>query len=172
MTYFNSLENATGIVDVFMDRQEKYKYALTLAQEMLREQSHLPTLDRELIAAYTSYLNSCEYCFGSHKEFAISLGANEDDLSIFTFEKNSNHRLGPILDYVRVLTLSPSLLTQEDKDLVIEAGFTEEELKDAIAVSALFNFYNRIVEGHGIEPNENYEESTARINSHGYDKRY
>lgn len=173
MTRFQSLKETSGIVDVFMERQDKYKYALTLAQDLLRENSYLSPIDRELIAAYTSFLNSCEYCFLSHKKFAESLGATESDWVIFTFDQEINHRLSSILKYVRTLTLSPSLITNEDKDLVIEAGFTEDELKDAIGVCAIFNFYNRIVEGHGIIPNdETFENSATMINNHGYDRRY
>jgi len=149
MTYFDSLQNATEITDVFLQRPNKYMITLTLAQELLREDSHLSSKDREIIAAYTSYLNGCEYCYGSHKEFAKSLGADEVDLSIFDVNNGSNN-LQPILEYVEKLTKSPSSLTQEDKDKVISFGFTEEELKDAIGVCAAFNFFNRIVEGHGI----------------------
>lgn len=172
MSYFNSLENASGITDIFFERPSKYMASLTLAQELLREESHLSPLDREIIAAYTSYLNQCEYCYGSHKEFCKSLGASDEDLSIF--ESNTvEHRLAPILNYVEKLTKSPSSITQLDKDLVIQSGFTEEELKDAIAVCAIFNFYNRIVEGHGIKANESsYSSSADMINAHGYDRRY
>ena len=171
MPYFESLKNAKGIVDVFMNRPSKYSVALTLAQEILREESHLSPLDRELIAAYTSYLNNCSYCHGSHKEFCISLGATQEDLEIFSDEHN--HRLSPILKFVKVLTISPSFVNQELKDEVINAGFTEEELKDAIAVCAAFNFYNRIVEGHGIEENANtWKQAADMINRFGYDRRY
>jgi uncharacterized peroxidase-related enzyme len=172
MTYFDSLKNASEITDVFFQRPNKYMAALTLAQELLREDSYLPSKDRELVAAYTSYLNGCSYCYGSHREFAASLGADEVDLSIFDSE-SSAHKLQPILDYVKKLTKSPSSLSQEDKDKVIASGFTEEELKDAIAVCAAFNFFNRIVEGHGIKSNEaTYKTSAEMISKHGYDRRY
>jgi uncharacterized peroxidase-related enzyme len=171
MTYFDSLKNAKGITDVFFERMDKYKFFLPAAQELLRETSHLSDLDRELIAAYTSYLNNCQYCFGSHREFAISLGATDEDLEMF--KHPYGHRLGPILEYVKYLTLSPSDVSLELKNKVIDAGFTEEELKDAIAVCAIFNFYNRIVEGHGIEANqETWKPSAIFIKDHGYDQRY
>lgn len=170
MSYFTTLQNATGITDVFFERPQKYNGALSLAQELLREPSYLSALDRELIAAYTSYLNECEYCYTSHKEFAKSLGATDEDLAIFY--ETTSHRLHPILEYVKKLTKNPSSLTQEDKNKVISLGFTESELKDAIAVCAIFNFYNRIVEGHGIKANDSYEFAAKRINDHGYDNRY
>lgn len=169
MTHFESIKGARGIRDVFMNRPDKYKQALTLAQELLREPSHLPPLDRELIATYTSFLNGCQYCYGSHKTFCISLGATEEDLDF----SNPQHRLKPLLEYVRTLTLSPNLTYPHLRDDVLKAGFTEEELKDAIAVCAIFNFFNRIVEGHGIEANaDTWDASAHFINEHGYDRRY
>jgi len=167
MSYFDSLEHATGIVDVFLERPNKYAVALTLAQELLREPSHLSPLDRELIATYTSYLNQCDYCYGSHKEFCLSLGATEEDLAF-----SESHRLAPLLHYVKALTLNPSSVHRDLKLAVMEK-FSEEELKDAIAVCSAFNFYNRIVAGHGIEANaETWKTASESIQTHGYDRRY
>ena len=160
--FFSYLNEKSGIMDIFMKNYKKYSGALTLAQEVLREPSSLSPKDREIIAAYTSKINGCRYCHGSHEEFSKSLGASDSDAN----------RLGPILKYVKKLTLSPSSLTKSDYDQVLDNGFTEEELDDAIAVCAAFNFYNRIVEGHGIQPQQNYVKDNQMINSVGYDQRY
>ena len=171
---FDSLSNAKGIVDVFMEKPSKYGVALTLAQEILREDSALTPLDREIIAAYTSNLNGCEYCCGSHTEFVLSLGGSEEDvLAINNSDNLTGHRLDPLLSYVKKLTKDPSSISEDDKQSAISTGFTQEELKDAIAVCAIFNFYNRIVEGHGISRNEEtWEPASKMINSYGYDRRY
>jgi uncharacterized protein YciW len=60
----------------------------------------------------------------------------------------------PILAYLRKLTLSPSRMTDADSRAVFEAGWTEEALFHAISVCALFNFMNRIVEGCGVQTDE------------------
>jgi uncharacterized peroxidase-related enzyme len=170
---FQSLANAKGIVDVFMENPKKYGVALTLAQEILREDSALPALDREIIAAYTSYLNGCEYCCGSHTEFVLSLGGTEEDvLAINNSENFTGHRLDPLLSYVKKLTKDPSSISDDDKNTALSAGFSQEELKDAIAVCSIFNFYNRIVEGHGISKNEEtWAAASKMINDYGYDRR-
>jgi alkylhydroperoxidase family enzyme len=87
-------------------------------------------------------------------------------------EETQNHRLSSILNYVKKLTLAPSTISNEDKLLVNEAGFSDEQLKDAIAVCAAFNLFNRIVEGHGVTPKETYKDSAEMIKKHGYDRRY
>ncbi|MFZ9224028.1 MAG: carboxymuconolactone decarboxylase family protein [Ilumatobacteraceae bacterium] len=160
-----------GIGAVMAERPQKYMMLMTFAQEILREQSHLTPADREVIAAYTSKLNGCEYCCGSHTEFAKSLGAGADDLAVVEHGNIDAHRLAALLAYVRKLTLAPSTICEADKQAVHSAGFSEEELKDAIAVCAAFNLFNRIVEGHGVAPHADYTMAAKMINTHGYDRR-
>ena len=172
MSYFSSLSEAKGIVDVFKENPQKYMASLTLAEEFLRQPSTLSPKDREIIATFTSHLNGCKYCFGSHKVFSISLGASEDEINKVISENYSDHRLALVFDYVKKLTVSPSSLTKKDFDAVLESGVLEEELKDAVAVCAIFNYFNRIVEGHFISENsETWELAAKMINASGYDKR-
>ena len=50
-----------GIGNVFQERPNKYMLLMAFAQEVLRETSHLSPTQREVIAAFTSRLNGCEY---------------------------------------------------------------------------------------------------------------
>ena len=160
-----------GIGAVMRDRPDKYMMLMAHAQEILREPSHLSPTDREVIAAFTSRLNGCEYCCGSHTAFAESLGATPDDTRVIETLDTTGHRLSALLEYARVLTLSPSSISAAHKAAVHDAGFNEDELKDAIAVCAAFNLFNRIVEGHGIAPRDDYSSDAQQINTHGYDRR-
>lgn len=172
---FKSLKNAQGIVDVFQERPEKYMPSLVLAEQLLREPSHLSSAEREIIATFTSSLNKCNYCADSHTAFAESLGVESKDIQDIVSQNYKTHRLSYVFDYVKKLTLSPSSLTHEDFNLVIESGVTEEELKDAIAVCAAFNYFNRIVEGHFIhthpEGSKGFTEVAGMITKYGYDRR-
>jgi hypothetical protein len=59
-------------------------------------------------------------------------------------------KLRPLIAFVRKLTLTPAKMTQADADAVFAAGWDESALHSAIAVCCLFNFMNRLVEGHGV----------------------
>ena len=75
-------------------------------------------------------------------------------------------RLTKVYNYVRVLTYNPAEISKELFDAVIESGVSEEELKEAIAVCAAFNYFNRIVEGHGIKHDiDGYVEDGRRMNA-------
>ena len=172
---FESIQPVKGIRDVFKypNDSAKAKVIFAVAQEVLREPSVLSSADRELIAAFTSSLNKCEYCAGSHTVFAIEQGTDTEVIKAVTSGNYADHRLAPIFDYVSVLTRTPSEISVDLYNKVIDNGFTEEELHDAILVCAAFNMYNRIVEGHRVERNEDTWDQAAKvISSIGYDGRY
>src|SRR3954467_1944420 len=61
-------------------------------------------------------------------------------------------------------------LTREDVDAVVAAGWSEEAVYDAITVCALFNFYNKWIDGTGVGdmPAAAYEVSGQRLKEVGY----
>lgn len=172
---FTSLKTAQSIVDIFQENPNKYMPSLVLAQQILREPAHLSPAERELIATFTSNLNKCAYCADSHTAFAESLGVDVEELEDVLNQNYEEHRLSFVFDYVKKLTLNPSSLTPNDFNLVIDSGITEEELKDAIAVCAAFNYFNRIVEGHFLpthpEGSKGFAQIANIITEHGYDRR-
>lgn len=168
-----SVPSGETISSIFSKDSDKFLPLLSFAQNILRDPGFLEPHDREFIAAFTSSLNQCKFCTGSHKVFAISIGANKKELEEAIDGNYENNKLKTILDYVKILTLSPSSLTQSDVDAVLKSGFSEEQLKEAIVVCAAFNMFNRIVEGHGIEENsDSWEISSDMINKFGYDRRW
>ena len=62
-----------------------------------------------------------------------------------------SEREKPLFHYLKKITLSASKLTESDAKAVYQAGWTEEDLHDLILVACLFNFYNRLLDGHGVK---------------------
>jgi alkylhydroperoxidase family enzyme len=78
-------------------------------------------------------------------------------------------QLKPLLRYVGKLTSSPSKITPADAEAVLAAGWDERALHDAVAVCALFNMMNRLVDGLGITAGAQYFETSAdRLHGQGY----
>jgi uncharacterized peroxidase-related enzyme len=172
MSFFTSLKNATSIINIFQENPKKYMPSLTLAEEVLREPSVLDPVVREVLASYVYKLNNCEYCWGSHREFALSLGYPEDKMDQVLLGISEDAKLLALMKYVGKLTLTPAEISEEDFNEVLSSGVSEEELKDAIAVCAAFNYYNRIVFGHGLKANaDTWKPAAEMISSHGYDRR-
>jgi len=57
-----------------------------------------------------------------------------------------------MLDFAVKLTESPRSMSESDVAMLREAGFSDVGIHDIAQVAALFNYYNRIADGLGIDP--------------------
>jgi len=154
MPFFPSLPSDASTKHVFTAHPEIYSHWVRVSEAILRGPSPLTPAQRELIGAYVSSLNSCQYCYGGHRAAAELFGIAPqaiDGLIQDLATAPIDSKLRPILAFVKKLTLTPARMTQADADAVFAAGWDEKALHSAIAVCCLFNFMNRLVDGHGIE---------------------
>src|SRR4051812_1168670 len=70
MPHVPTAPDTFGIRSLFAWRPETAAPLTALAETLLRGPSTLPRGDRELIAAYVSALNGCEFCRRSHGAIA------------------------------------------------------------------------------------------------------
>jgi uncharacterized peroxidase-related enzyme len=128
---------------------------------------------RELIAAYVSGLNACVYCHGTHVGVAVACGVAPDLIEALLADIETaplEAKMKPILRYARKLTLSPAQVAEADAAQVYDAGWGDDALYSTALVTALFNFYNRLVDGVGLSLREDYvPEAAARLSTKGYD---
>lgn len=118
----------------------------------MRGESPFTAGERELLFAYVSGLNACDYCFGAHKAIAHAFGVEESLFETMQNDLDSSgvaEKLKPVLAYVAKLTSSPSKVVAADARPVYEAGWDERALHDAVAVCSLANFMNRFVDSTG-----------------------
>jgi uncharacterized peroxidase-related enzyme len=156
MPFFKSLPPDAGVRHILQMNKPVGRALVQLHEALLRGDSPLTPAQHELIAAYVSGLNDCQYCFGVHAETASQFGVPEEHLRKMLFDLadvQMEERMRPLLEYVRRLTLSPHQLVQADADAVFAAGWSERELHDAILTTCLFNFMNRLLDGHGCQGN-------------------
>ena len=128
---------------------------------------------RELIAAYVSGLNACTYCHGTHLAVAAACGVAPEVIKALLADIETapiEAKMKPILSYARKLTLSPARMTAADAASVYDAGWDDDALYSTVLVTALFNFYNRLVDGVGLALPAGYEaEAGKRLSTQGYD---
>lgn len=56
-----------------------------------------------------------------------------------------------MLDFAIKLSLTPSKMRREDTDALRDVGFDDVAIHDIAQVAALFNYYNRLADGLGID---------------------
>jgi uncharacterized peroxidase-related enzyme len=139
----------------------------------LRGPSPFTQGQRELIAAYVSGLNACVYCHATHVGVAEACGVPSNVIEALLHDIETapvEARMRPILRYARKLTLTPARMTEADAAAIYDAGWDDDALYSTVLVAALFNFYNRLVDGVGLALPEGYvAEAAKRLSIKGYD---
>lgn len=118
----------------------------------------IPKWKLELFGVYVSLLNSCEYCVQHH---LAGLGRllNDDKrtqelfdlLRSETYHKGLEPKLAAALDYVRLLTKSPDILSSDHLESLREHAWSDGEILEINQVTAYFSYANRTVLGLGVE---------------------
>ncbi len=172
MPFIPSLREGSTLLDVFRMFPETSKPLILFHEALLRAPSPFSEAERELIAAYVSSLNRCRYCRGVHTATAELLGvaAGTVERLVENFESASvSDKMRPVLRYAEKLTRDPRAVSRDDAQAILQAGWGEAAVYYAVAVTALFNLMNRLVEGLGIEFDPAYVPIAAeRLAERGY----
>lgn len=169
MAYFRTLSADARLLDVFKQYPRHFEPLIEYHQRLLREDSPFTVAERELLAAFVSAVNACRYCAGVHEATARRFGVDERLLAQLLENPATApvaERMKPVFCYVRKLTETPAKITEADVAAFFAAGWEDRALHDAVAVCALFNCMNRLVEGFGISASPDYYQvSSERLAS-------
>ncbi|MGB6199212.1 MAG: peroxidase-related enzyme [Candidatus Acidiferrales bacterium] len=158
--YFNMIRSAQDsgqeywqIWHLFAFRPEMTAHLARFTHALMHEESPLSSGLRELIAAYTSYLNECEFCAKSHAAIAAEfLGGDEFVWSVLRDPESSSlpENEKALLRFVAKVTKDLPSITGEDVERLHEIGWLDDAIFYALTVCAMFNFYNRWVTASGV----------------------
>lgn len=93
----------------------------------------------------------------SHEKDLRSVVASDEQLqAIQTDYKTADltARETAILDYATKLTLAPKEICQGDLNTLRAHGLSDEQLVDTVQCVAYFNFINRVLDGLGVDPEQ------------------
>jgi len=177
-------------------RPETARPLSELADVLLHAPGPLPPADRELIGAYVSALNECDYCRNSHAAIAACHLASEESAGAAEPKFRPTGRATDVrpAEVVAAVMRDPesadipsklkALLTiaarvqrsrRDVRDGDIERaraeGATDLEIHDTVLIAAAFCMFNRYVDGLATwtptDP-EGYRERAAYVAEHGY----
>jgi uncharacterized peroxidase-related enzyme len=144
-----------------------------LSHEIMFEEAPIGTALRELIAAYTSSLNNCEFCMKAHAAVAAHLYKDEALVwsAIHDLEGSVlSERDKAILRFAGKITLQSGTINRQDIVALHSIGWDDTSIFYAIAACALFNFYNRFVSANGVKSvsDQAFRRLAARMAEKGY----
>lgn len=164
-----------GIIGLLRFRPETGGPLMDLANALLYAENSLTRGDRELIAAYVSGLNECDFCASSHSVFAAAQLAGGADL---VDQVRCDLDTAPVSEKMRALLGIAAAVRSDGREVTPEsvarareAGASDVEIHDTVLIAAAFCMYNRYVDGLGtIAPDDprGYERAAASIIESGY----
>jgi uncharacterized peroxidase-related enzyme len=154
---------------------EAAHHLAALSHKLLHDEAPLSPGFRELIAAYTSSLNNCEFCMKAHAAVAAELLSSKELVwSVLRDPETASidEREKALLRFVRRVTLDPSSITANDTQALTVAGWDDAAIFYAISACALFNFYNRWVMASGVSVinDEAFTRLGSRMAKSGYNR--
>jgi uncharacterized peroxidase-related enzyme len=140
-----------GIRGLLQYRPETGRPLSELAEVLLRGPSTLSRGERELIAAYVSGLNDCQYCSASHSACAAAQlpegMALVEQVRADASGAPVSEKLKALLAIAAAVQRSGLQVTDEHIARARAAGATDLEIHDTVLIAAAFCMMNRYVDG-------------------------
>ena len=175
MAHIQLPEGLPGIIGPLSFSPDTAQPLLELAEVLLRGPNTLTSAEREMIAAYVSYRNDCNFCQLSHSAAAAAhLGGNLDLIDRLKVDPESaevSGKLKALLSIAGKVQKGGKQVGPDDISRAREQGATDKEIHDTVLIAAAFCMYNRYVDGLATwQPleREAYREMGERMAHEGY----
>ena len=157
----DDIQNRSGFLPnifVAMARRPDEFRAFFNYHDILMDQnnSSLTKAEKELIVVATSALNDCHYCVIAHGAILRIRAKNPliaDQVSVNFRKADLTDRESALLEFAAKIATSPGRVGGADLLDMKQKGFSEEDVWDAMAVTAFFAMSNRLANTAEVKPN-------------------
>ena len=165
LEYFSKCEEKLGLIPnvlrAYSVNTEKFRNFCAFYNHLMldEETTNISKLEREMIAVCVSSANRCYYCLVAHGHAVRQLSGDPElgEMLVMNYrvaELNQRHRT--MLDFVWKLTLTPHDISEDDRQELRNAGFSNQDIFDICDVAGFFNYTNRMAHGLEMIPNREY----------------
>lgn len=146
--------------------------AKQVTHEAMRGPSTWSVADRELMAAYVSDANQCDFCVGAHTATAAIAYRDPAKVAAVLADLDTAPIDEPLRATLRMLgTLTREQgVTSDDMRVLLDANVSPEQIRDALAVCFAFNVTDRLASAFGFEllTPSGFEAGAKYLLSRGY----
>jgi uncharacterized peroxidase-related enzyme len=158
-----AIQERTGFIpNIFLamaHRPDELRGFIQLHTTLMETDEGLTKAEREMIVVATSAVNDCLYCVVAHG--AILRVRAHDPL--VADRVATNYRKAPLsdreramLDFALKVATASEKIEAADLDRLRNRGFTEDEIWDIGAITALFAYSNRMANFGSFQPNPEF----------------
>lgn len=161
--YFAKCEEKLGLVPnvlrAYAFDEKKLRAFSDFYNDLMLAESGLSKLEREMIAVAVSGINQCVYCLTAHGAALRQLSG--DPVLAETIAQNWRSadlppRQRAMLEFAAMLTEAPAIASEDDRQALRDAGFSDRDIWDIASVAAFFNMSNRLASAVDMRPNRQY----------------
>jgi uncharacterized peroxidase-related enzyme len=140
-------------------RPDEFRAFVAYHDALLLRDSGLSKGEKEMIIVATSGVNRCLYCVVAHGAILRVYEKNP----LIADQVATNHRKADItprqkamLDFALKVSLQADEIGEADFELLKSHGFSEEDIWDIGAITALFGLSNRMANLASMRPNDEF----------------
>ena len=155
-------EKAGFIPNVFLTlahRPDELRAFWAYHEAVMRKESGLSKAEREMIVVATSAVNNCLYCVVAHgailRIYEKSAQISEQIATNFR-KADITDRQKAMLEFAEKVALQSDQITGPDFEALHAHGFSDEDIWDIGAVTALFALSNRMASLTSMRPNDEF----------------
>jgi uncharacterized peroxidase-related enzyme len=163
--YFLICEEKLGMVPnvfrAYTGNLEKFRAFTSYYNTLMldEENCNLTLLERELIAVVVSSANRCYYCLVAHGQAVRKISGDPQlgEMMVMNYRvAELDKRTRAMLDFVWKLTKKPHNIEENDRELLRQVKFLDQDIFDICDTAAFFNYTNRLAHGLDMMPNTEY----------------
>jgi len=143
-----------GILKCFATHPPLLKQIMDLSESLIFAEGALTRKHKEMIATLISAQNSCPYCADSHGFFLRVHGGNAQTLAALQTGDLCSSGLSAaeqaLLNFARKVNLASHQIDREDVIQLLQAGWSEVQVAEAVHVAALFSTFTRVANAFGL----------------------
>jgi uncharacterized peroxidase-related enzyme len=156
-------EKSGFIPNVFLAlawRPDEFRAFMAYHDALMGKREGLTAAEREMIVVAVSIGNSCQYCVVAHGAI-LRVRAKDPAISELVTANWRKARLPArqkaILEYATKVATASHLIGPEDRQAVLDAGMSQDELWDIGAIAAFFSMSNRLANAIDLQPNREFQ---------------
>jgi uncharacterized peroxidase-related enzyme len=127
---------------------------MDLSEQLIFSDGSLGRGHKEMIATLVSTQNECPYCADSHGFFFRVHGGTSTALASIQADNLNSPELTnaeqALLGFVRKVNLNSHQIAKCDVDALLQSGWNQQQIAEAVHVAALFATFNRVANAFGL----------------------
>lgn len=161
--YFGICDDKLGFVPnvlrAYAFDRAKFDAFSAMYNDLMLADSGLSKLDREMIAVVVSSINKCFYCLTAHGQAVRALSGDPQlgEMLVMNWRvADLDARQTAMLAFAEKTTKASADVSEDDRQALREAGFTDRDIWDIAAVTGFYNMTNRMASATDMRPNDDY----------------